>query len=203
MERVIADAAAGDRDALAELWRGHQHLLLRYFRGKGMADPDDLASIVWLEVAKGLTSFEGNADDFRRWLFTIASRRRVDEIRRQVRRQRRDEAFQTVSTHRPTNETADEFERSAALERAIALVRTLPDGQAEAVLLRVVADLSIADVAAIMNRSEGSIRVLVHRGLSRLAEHLEPRADTVAARPGRTIPELAVTNSGRRSIYAV
>ena len=201
MEGVIADAAAGDRDALAELWRGHQHLLLRYFRGKGMADPEDLASIVWLEVAKGLTSFEGDADDFRRWLFTIASRRRVDEIRRDRRRRRRDEAAQALTTDRPTNETADEFERSAALERAIALVRTLPDDQAEAVLLRVVADLNVADVAAIMTRSEGSIRVLVHRGLSRLAERLEPPAD--AAVPEGKIPEVGVTNSGRRSIYAV
>ena len=82
MERVMERAAAGDPDALGELWRAHQHLLLRYFRGKGMAEPEDLASIVWLEVARNLRSFEGGMVEFRRWLFTIAARRRVDEIRR-------------------------------------------------------------------------------------------------------------------------
>ena len=46
MDQVIARAAQGDPDALGELWREHQHLLLRYFRGKGMDDPDDLASNV-------------------------------------------------------------------------------------------------------------------------------------------------------------
>jgi RNA polymerase sigma-70 factor, ECF subfamily len=203
MERVIADAVTGDRDALAELWRGHQHLLLRYFRGKGMAEPEDLASIVWIEVAKGLPSFEGGAADFRRWLFTIASRRRVDEIRRHRRHRDRDEAARAAATERATNETVEEFERSAALDRAIALVRTLPSDQAEAVLLRVVADLNVADVAAIMNRSEGSVRVLVHRGLSRLSERIEPAADTVVSTPGRITPDVVVTNSGRRSIYAV
>jgi hypothetical protein len=53
MDEVIRRARAGDRDALAHLWRSYQHLLLRYFRGKGMAEPEDLASIVWIEVAPG------------------------------------------------------------------------------------------------------------------------------------------------------
>lgn len=50
------------------------------------------------------------------------------------------------------------------------MVRTLPSDQAEAVLLRVVADLGVSEVAAIMGRSEGAVRVLVHRGLRRLAD---------------------------------
>jgi RNA polymerase sigma-70 factor (ECF subfamily) len=65
---------------------------------------------------------------------------------------------------------ADESEQAEALDRALALVRTLPPDQAEAVLLRVVGDLSVAEVAAILGRREGTVRVLVHRGLKRLAE---------------------------------
>ena len=42
MEQVIARAREGDSDALGQLWRAYNHLLLRYFRGKGMAEPDDL-----------------------------------------------------------------------------------------------------------------------------------------------------------------
>ena len=73
---MIARAREGDREALGVLWRAYNHLLLRYFRGKGMAEPDDLASTVWLEVANALHRFEGGEPDFRRWLFTIAARRR-------------------------------------------------------------------------------------------------------------------------------
>ena len=54
MEETIRRARQGDPDALGLLWRSHHHLLLRYFRGKGMAEPEDLASIVWVEVAAGL-----------------------------------------------------------------------------------------------------------------------------------------------------
>jgi RNA polymerase sigma-70 factor (ECF subfamily) len=53
------------------------------------------------------------------------------------------------------------------------LVRRLPPDQADAVLLRVVADLDVEEVARVMNRSHGSVRVLVHRGLRRLQAILE------------------------------
>lgn len=172
VDDLMRRAAGGNPEALAELWRTHQHLLLRYFRGKGMADPEDLASTVWLEVASGLSRFEGDLEDFRRWLFTIAARRRIDDIRSTKRRAARLE--QAPVDTRPPDEPAaeDEAERAAALDAALALVRGLPADQAEAVLLRVVADLGVAEVATIMGRTEGAVRVLVHRGLKRLAERV-------------------------------
>ena len=203
-------AAAGDPDALGELWRAHQHLLLRYFRGKGMAEPEDLASIVWLEVARNLRSFEGGMVEFRRWLFTIAARRRVDEIRRARRREARDNALGRRPTLVPAM-TDEDFERAASLESALARVRTLPPDQAEAVLLRIVADLDVGDVATVMGRTEGSVRVLVHRGLKRLAEQRAPqdpdRVESdrveVGSSPPRTNSDPAVTAGAARSIYAV
>lgn len=167
---MIRRAQEGDPDALGELWRTYQHLLLRYFKGKGMSDPDDLASTVWVEVATGLDRFDGSESDFRRWLFTIAARRRIDTIRTAKRRADRVEGapIDPRPVHAPS--AGEEAERAADLEQALARVRTLPPDQAEAVLLRVVADLSVAEVAEIMGRREGAVRVLVHRGLRRLAE---------------------------------
>jgi RNA polymerase sigma-70 factor (ECF subfamily) len=199
MQDVIARASAGDAEALTELWRAHQHLLLRYFRGKGMTEPEDLASIVWLEVARGLSTFSGDRDDFRRWLFTIATRRRIDEIRRDRRRRELDDAV-LAATERPVTPGADEdADRAAALERALTMIKRLPADQAEAVLLRVVADLSVADTATIMGHTDGNVRVLVHRGLKRLALELG-RVDSGSA-PCPTAPATAVTKAPERSMY--
>lgn len=183
MEEVIERARAGDRAALATIWRSYQHLLLRYFRAKGMPDPDDLASIVWIEVAGALHRFQGDEADFRRWLFTIAARRRVDDIRAARRRQERLEREQRTY-QAPTTDAAEGAERSDSLDRALALIRTLPTDQAEAVLLRVLGDLSVSEVAEIMGRREGAVRVLVHRGLKRLAERTDPGSDVTDAPPG-------------------
>jgi len=180
VEEVIRRARAGDRDALAQLWRTYQHLLLRYFRGKGMADPEDLASIVWLEVAGSLARFEGDEPAFRRWLFTIAARRRIDDIRAAKRRHDRLERERQHTIDGATDSVAAGAERTDALDRALALIRTLPTDQAEAVLLRVLGDFSVSEVAEIMGRREGAVRVLVHRGLKRLAAH----PSVTDARPG-------------------
>ena len=60
---------------------------------------------------------------------------------------------------------------------ALAVVATLPADQAEAVVLRVVAGLDVERVASIMDKRPGTVRVLTHRGLRRLAERLgaDPR----------------------------
>jgi RNA polymerase sigma-70 factor, ECF subfamily len=167
VDDVVSRARSGDRTALGELWRAHQHLLLRYFRGRSTADPEDLASQVWIDVASGLHRFEGDLDDFPRWLFTIAHRRAVDAVRRSARR--RETPVGTDGLDEAIDERAAEaLEAGDDLDRALARIRTLPPDQAEAVLLRVVADLDVAEVAAIMGKREGHVRVLTHRGLERL-----------------------------------
>jgi RNA polymerase sigma-70 factor, ECF subfamily len=169
---VLDGARAGHRDALAELWRTHHASVLRYLRARRVGSPEDVASQVWIDVARSIDRFEGDADDFRRWLFTIAHRRSVDEVRRAVRR---------VDDPRSAPSICDgadvEHDRNGALERAIELVSRLPDNLAEAVMLRVVNDLSIADVAAVMGTSEGNVRVLVHRGVARLRRMLDVTDD--------------------------
>jgi RNA polymerase sigma-70 factor, ECF subfamily len=164
---AVDAARHGDREAFAALWRTHQAPLLRYLRARRTPSPDDVASQVWIDVATSIGRFEGDDDDFRRWLFTIAHRRSVDEVRRLVRTS----APRSPLAVRAADRVAaadDEHEQLDALDRAVALVATLPDSQAEAVMLRVVNDLPIADVAAVMETSEGNVRVLVHRGLTRL-----------------------------------
>ena len=165
-------ARAGQRDALADLWRTHQAPLLRYLRARRTASPDDVASQVWIDVARSIERFEGGPDDFRRWLFTIAHRRSVDEVRRAVRR------ADMPAVHVDHAVGADiEHDRMDALERAIEMVSSLPVDQAEAVMLRVVNDLSVADVAGVMGVSEGNVRVLVHRGVLRLRRRLSVTDD--------------------------
>ena len=180
MDEWIERARAGDRDALGALWRSHQHLLLRYFRGRGSSQPEDLASQVWIDVAASLHRFDGDADAFRRWLFTIARRRQIDAARKHARRGENLDVDAVEG--RADDSSARAFDEVGALDRAIALVRRLPPDMAEAVLLRVVADLAVDEVAQVMGRREGHVRVLVHRGLRKLAE------------------ELAVTDTGNETI---
>jgi RNA polymerase sigma-70 factor (ECF subfamily) len=172
---VIERARNGEREALGELWRAYQPALLRYLRSRRTTSPDDVASQVWADVASSLTRFEGDADDFRRWLFTIAHRRSVDSIRRAVRDDRvairaADEI--EIASADVVAGADEEFDRSESLDRALALIARMPDQMGAAVMLRVVNEMPIADVAEILRTSEGNVRVLVHRGMERLRRKL-------------------------------
>ncbi len=168
---TIDRARAGERDAIGELWRLYQPQLLRVLRSRGIDSVDDVASQTWIDVGRALARFEGNGTDFRRWLFTIARNRSID----QARRTRRQAGVELTETSGSTSQIArpDEFAEVGSLDRALATLRRLPDDQAEAVMLRVVYDMSIVDVAGVMGMSPGNVRVLVHRGLKRLRRDLE------------------------------
>lgn len=166
----LAAARIGDREALAGLWRDHHPALLRYLRARRTPASDDVASQVWIDVARSIDRFEGDLTDFRRWLFTIAHRRSVDEIRRVVRST--EPSRLSVRAADRVAGADEQYEHDTALDRALALVATLPDAQAEAVMLMVVNELPAADVAAIMQTTEGNVRVLVHRGVTRLRRRI-------------------------------
>jgi RNA polymerase sigma-70 factor (ECF subfamily) len=175
--QIIADietidlARSGDREAIATLWRIYQPQLLRLLRARRSESPDDVASQVWIDVGRSLDRFEGDGTDFRRWIFTIAGRRRIDGYRRAGRNRIVELAAWPRGSPAPGADA--DFEAGTSLDRALAVVGRLPPATAEAVMLRVVYDLSVTDVAEIMGRKEGAVRVLVHRGLSRLKELLD------------------------------
>ena len=173
---VLSACLAGDEDAFAQLWRAFQPSLLRYLRVvAGARQADDLASETWLEVARSLSRFEGDETGFRGWLFTIARRRRLDWIRRESRRPS-DSTFAMPDTPDDVDVPTIVVDELSTNE-ALALIATLPPDQAEAVTLRIIGDLTVAQVAQIMDREQGAVRVLTHRGLRRLAERLttQPR----------------------------
>lgn len=163
---TVRRARRGDRDAIATLWRTYQPQLVRLLRAQRTPSPEDVASQVWVDVGRALSCFEGDGIDFRRWLFTIARRRRIDALRRASRNDlvAAEDRFDDVAD--PT--TDDQFEASDSMAQALALVGRLPPAAAEAVMLRVVFGLSVPDVADIMGRTDVAVRVLVHRGLARL-----------------------------------
>lgn len=169
---VLGSAARGDEDAFGRLWRDLQPRLLRYFRVVSPAAAEDLASETWLGVVRGLDRFEGNEPAFRAWVFTIARHEVLDWRRRAARRPAEDLSAATlVEWAAPDDPAADALE-GFSTRAALAEVAALPPDQAEAIVLRVVAGLGVDRVAAIMGKRPGTVRVLTHRGLRRLAERL-------------------------------
>jgi RNA polymerase sigma-70 factor (ECF subfamily) len=174
-DAILAAARAGDPEALGELYRTIHPPVFRYLRVREPSEAEDLASDVWLDIASGLAGFEGDERGFRAWVFTIARRRVIDTRRRRGRRtelpleDRHDAAVDDVEAEALTE---------LATTEALAAIGRLPEEQADVVLLRVLAGLSTEEVAAIVGKRPGNVRVLQHRALRRLAKMLAPRGVT-------------------------
>ena len=171
-DSVLAAAVGGDEHAFALLWRELQPGLLRYLQVIAPGGAEDLASETWLDVVRGLGRFRGDEQSFRSWTFTIARHRATDQRRREVRR-----PAEPVRAERLPERAAADDPAAAAMEhlatrQALALIAELPRDQAEVVALRVVAGLEVRQVARIVGKRPGAVRVLAHRGLRRLAKRL-------------------------------
>jgi RNA polymerase sigma-70 factor (ECF subfamily) len=172
---VLDAATRGDEEAFGRLWRDLQPRLLRYFMVAVPAAAEDLASETWLAVVRSLGRFRGNEPAFRAWVFTIARHELLDWRRRAARRPIADvpvTGLTDMAAMAAPDDPAASAMEGLSTRAALAMVATLPADQAEAVVLRVVAGLDVDRVAAIMDKRPGTVRVLTHRGLRRLAERL-------------------------------
>ncbi len=171
---VLAAAGTGDERAFDTLYRDIHPPLLRYLRTLHWELAEDSASEAWIEVARGVAAFVGPERAFRSWVFAIARRKLIDRIRYEARRP--GASFDDVpDAGPPERDIADEIVEQDATRDALALIRTLPREQGEAVMLRVIVGMDHAEVAAVMGKSAGAVRVLVHRGLRRLERDLTER----------------------------
>jgi RNA polymerase sigma-70 factor, ECF subfamily len=192
LDDALARAIAGDEAGFLRLWRTLQPRLLRFLRVVGCDDPEDVASETWLQVVRDFCMFSGSGDDFRRWLFTIARHRAIDAARARSRRpaSAANAGLDILAESRAVEEQVLD---GISAERAVTLLRRLSRDQAEAVALRVLAGLDTPDVARILGKSPGAVRVALHRGLRALAD--DPVVRELALRGGRAArgrPPLAV-----------
>lgn len=134
-----------------------------YLRMLGAREVDDLTCDVLLAVFRRIDAFEGSEANFRSWVFTVAHSRLIDERRR---RARRPDTVPLESAHESATGTAAEAVAMQALEvsNIEAVCALLPPDQRAVVLLRIIAELSVDQVAEVLGKSPGAVKQLQRRG---------------------------------------
>jgi RNA polymerase sigma-70 factor (ECF subfamily) len=159
---------SGVGTSFTDLYRLLARRVAGYVRSLGVYEVDDVVNEVFLGAFRNLDSFVGDGAVFRTWLFTIAHHKAVDSLRASSRRDRRDGI---ASTSLPNMSSGDvEQEALAALESADIdeMLSVLTPEQREVVVLRVIADLSLEQVASALGKPIGAIKSIQHRAISTL-----------------------------------
>ena len=167
---VLMAAQRGEEWAASTLFDSVQPSLIRYLRWQEPSAADDLAGETWLAVAGRLGSFEGDEASFRAWVFAIARRRLADVRRRGARRRTVPTDPESLSAIAGGPDPADLVVGSISAQQAIEqLTARLSPEQAEIVILRVVAGFTVEEVAHLVGKQAGAVRVAQHRALRRLS----------------------------------
>jgi RNA polymerase sigma-70 factor (ECF subfamily) len=177
-EELLADAQAGHGSALGELFHDLHPRVFRYLRALEPNEAEDIASDTWLAVAKALPLFQGDEQGLRALAFTIARRKLIDLQRRRARHPTVSMEPDHLADETPEGDVEDEAITALATEAALERVGSLPSDQAEVILLRVLGGLPVDEVAQILGKRPGTIRVTQHRALRRLAVEFTPEAVT-------------------------
>ncbi|MGW1073486.1 RNA polymerase sigma factor [Streptomyces sp. NPDC002537] len=185
---AVRAAQGGDEAAFRTVYRAVHPRLLGYLRTLvGDTEAEDVASETWLQIARDLARFTGDADRFRGWAARIARNRALDHIRMRGRRPAIGGDESELAGRAADADTAGEALESLGTDHAFALIAQLPQDQAEAVVLRVVVGLDAKSAAGVLGKRPGAVRTAAHRGLRRLAELVAAPAAPAApeALPGQ------------------
>jgi RNA polymerase sigma factor (sigma-70 family) len=171
LARDVDAARAGDVAAFERIYHSLAPSVASYLRWNGVVDVESVTNEVMAQVHRNLERFTGDAAAFRSWAFTIAHHRMVDDRR--------------AAGRRPTiadTEIQDTVVLGNAEDEALAvlgddhlrrLLKDLSADQREVLILRIVADLSLEDVATALNKRRGAIKSLQHRALATLRRQLD------------------------------
>jgi len=144
---------------------------------RGLMTAPDLVQSVCREVLEDLGDFEFRGEGpFRHWLF-VRAENKLREKHRYHHRDKRDrqkavslsEGTNAITGYRTLLTPSKDLEVQETMRRVEAAFDQLPDDYREAVTLYKLCELSYAEIAERMKRSEGAVRNLVYRGISRLA----------------------------------
>lgn len=175
---VLEAAREGSEAAWQELYEGLAPAVLGYLRANGAPDPEDVLSEVFLQVARDVGHFEGDERGFRSWAFTIAHHRLIDARRHSARRP------VELSPDPPeprgsVDDAADEALARIGGEEVQRVLGTLSDDQRAVLLLRVIGDLSVEDVAKAVGKRPGAVKALQRRGLASIKRELARKGVTL------------------------
>ena len=166
---ILAAAQAGADWGFARLYDEYNPRLVRYFWAKAPRYADDLTADVWMAAAQDLSHFDGTEKDFRTWLFATAHRVLAEHLSK-TRLSTEDvvgwDVFRSeAGSDDPEREA---IEHAAAQDAVRRISEILNPDQVEVVLLRLFGGLDVAEVATILGKRPGAVRVLQHRALRRL-----------------------------------
>jgi len=169
VEKLVVQAVNGNTDAFGELYSLFVEKIYRYifYHVKSKTTTEDITGEVFLKAWRAIGSCRGKENTFSSWLYRIAHNQLIDEIRKRQRQPSWEiETVETIS-----DKTAG-VEKNLEQQELLGVIDHLPSNHRQVIILKFIEGFDNREIASIMGKSEGAIRVLQMRALSTLRKEL-------------------------------
>jgi len=170
-EEQLVERAKHDADAFGELYDHYFSQIYRFVFSR-MRDQDaaeDVTSEVFFKALRAIGRYRSTGHPFSAWLYQIS----VNAIYDHYRSRRPTASLEgAVGVPDPARPVAERVVDSSEAERVWAAIDTLPPQQRIAMSLKLGEDLKLAQIGRIMGKSEGAVKLLVHRGMIGVRQRL-------------------------------
>ena len=169
-EKLIREAIAGEASAFGLLYDKYQPVIYRfiYIKISHREEAEDLTHQVFLRAWENIYTYEFRGFSFSSWLYYIARNKVIDHYR--TRKITIDiESIQISEEIKPNEKTIDEKLEIKKIKNAITKLRPV---EQDVLIMRFIEELSPKEVAGILKKSEGSIRLIQHKALKNLKKIL-------------------------------
>ncbi len=167
VESLVTRAVEGDTGAFGRLYDIYADRIYRhvYYRTANVEDARDLTQDVFARAWRMLPKYKRTSTPFLGWLYTISHNRVIDYYRT-----KKDHAYldQDVSIDAPHSDPQQSAETQLDRQEIRRAVLRLPADQQRVILLTFIDGFEYREVAAMTGKSEGNIRVIVHRALKKM-----------------------------------
>ena len=174
VRRLVESAQRGDRDALEELYLIHFDRIYSYLHMTvgNRHDAEDLTTQTFLRMLEAIGKFRFQAAPFSAWLFRIAHNLSMDHFRAARRVQPEEQVPEPPGAEQDSAEV--EALHSIGRQSLLELIATLSEEQQQVLTLKFVFNFSNAEVATILDKTEGAVKSLQHRALASLQKQIRP-----------------------------
>ena len=166
---LVEKAADGDIEAFGELYSIYLDRIYRYvfYQVRNKATAEDLTEEVFLKAWEGIGKFKWKGPPFQAWLYRIARNHIIDYFRTKRQQVTLDEELK--ADDKEPEQEADDKQTQRMLSKAIF---SLPQQQRQIILLKFIEGLENCEIAQILKKSQGAIRITQMRALDALRQKL-------------------------------
>ncbi len=178
----IRQAQQGDARAFARLYDEHVDAIYRYIaiRVPSQQHAEDLTEEVFWRAWKAIERYRP-VRPFRHWLYRIAHNLVIDDARRDARHRSYEVLTETGQVFLDDGPSPDEdILRQENIQQLRQALATLSDEEQTLLTMRFFENATYEEIAPILQKKPGALRVLQHRALKKLAIKLAPMREAAA-----------------------